>query len=308
MTALQGTYECIYANDARYPPEFRQVTSPPECLYCMGDTSLLSADARARCLSIIGARKASPYGISVTELFAAQACKHNLIVVSGGAYGCDSCAHKAALKAKSPTMCVLGGGFEHLYPARHAQLFQDIIDNKGLLISENPPSAIPMPYMFRKRNRLIAALSKALLIAEAGMPSGTLSTADDALNMGKCVMVVPGAITSAFSKGTNYLLYQGAYPIIDTQSFTDALQSAYPFIDCADALVSKESIENAPPQHPVITAICARSATDDELLAYAQSHVSATFSYTMLMEILVSAELNGEIERLPDGRWSAKIR
>ena len=72
--------------------------------------------------------------------------------------------------------------------------------------------------------------------------------------------------------------------------------------------MSKESVENAPPQHPVITAICARSATDDELLAYAQSHVSATFSYTMLMEILVSAELNGEIERLPDGRWSAKIR
>lgn len=308
MTALQGAYECIYANDARYPLEFHQVVSPPKCLYCMGDTSLLCADARARCFSIIGARKASPYGLSVTELFAAQACQYNLIVVSGGAYGCDSCAHKAALKARCATICVLGGGFEHVYPARHVQLFQHIIDNKGLLISENQPNTIPKPYMFRKRNRLIAALSKALLIAEAGMPSGTLSTADDALNMGKCVMVVPGAITSAFSKGTNYLLYQGAYPIIDTQSFTDALQSAYPFIDCADALVSKESVENAPPQHPVITAICARSATDDELLAYAQSHVSATFSYTMLMEILVSAELNGEIERLPDGRWSAKIR
>lgn len=308
MTALQGAYECIYANDTRYPSEFHQVASPPECLYCMGDTSLLCADARARCLSIIGARKASPYGISVTELFAAHACKHNLIVVSGGAYGCDSCAHKAALKAHCATICVLGGGFEHVYPARHTQLFQDIIDNQGLLISENPPSAIPKPYMFRKRNRLIAALSKALLIAEAGMPSGTLSTADDALSMGKSVMVVPGAITSAFSKGTNYLLYQGAYPIIDTESFTDALQAVYPFIARADATPTKESAENALRQHPVIEVICAHAATDDELLAYAQSHVSATFSYTMLVEILVSAELSGEIERLPDGRWSAKIR
>lgn len=110
-------------------------------------------------------------------------------------------------------MVVLGGGCDCIYPESNRDLFQEVVDKGGAVISEHQWQFPPMPYTFRARNRIIAGLSRATLIVEAGLPSGTFSTADDALSSNREVLVVPGAITSPTSRGANRLLYQGATPI-----------------------------------------------------------------------------------------------
>ena len=124
-------------------------------------------------------------------------------------------------------MVVLGGGCDCIYPESNRDLFQEIIDKGGAVISEHQWQFPPMPYTFRARNRIIAGLSRATLIVEAGLPSGTFSTADDALSSNREVLVVPGAITSPTSRGANRLLYQGATPIVDQETFEDVIFNLY---------------------------------------------------------------------------------
>lgn len=114
-------------------------------------------------------------------------------------------------------------GCDKLYPEENASLFQRIIDAGGAIMSEHQWDTSPLPYMFRARNRLITGMSKGVLIIEAGMPSGTFATADDALAAGKEVMAIPGPITSKQSRGANRLIYQGATPIVDDETFADQL-------------------------------------------------------------------------------------
>lgn len=124
-------------------------------------------------------------------------------------------------------MVVLGGGCDCIYPESNRDLFQEVVDKGGAVISEHQWQFPPMPYTFRARNRIIAGLSRATLIVEAGLPSGTFSTADDALSSNREVLVVPGAITSPTSRGANRLLYQGATPIVDEETFEDVIFNLY---------------------------------------------------------------------------------
>lgn len=212
----------IERGDALYPAAFESVSAPPKCLYLVGDPSALSEG-----LAVVGARKATPYGLGCARRFARIAARRGVVIVSGGARGCDAEAHRAALAEGGKTVAFLGGGCDKIYPAEHRGLFQDIVDAGGALVSEHPWDFPPVPYAFRARNRLIAGLARATLIVEAGLPSGTFSTADEALSAGREVLVVPGAITSASSRGANRLLYQGAAPIVDDESFADALFSIF---------------------------------------------------------------------------------
>lgn len=212
----------IERGDALYPAAFELVSAPPKHLYLVGDPSALSEG-----LAVVGARKATPYGLGCARRFARIAARRGVVIVSGGARGCDAEAHRAALAEGGRTVAFLGGGCDKIYPAEHRGLFQDIVNAGGALVSEHPWEFPPVPYAFRARNRLIAGLARATLIVEAGLPSGTFSTADEALSAGREVLVVPGAITSASSRGANRLLYQGAMPIVDDESFADALFSIF---------------------------------------------------------------------------------
>lgn len=219
---LKGPRFVIDSKSSDYPEQLRELECPPKTLYVVGNPVCLQ-----KSISIVGARKATPYGKTCAEHFASLAAKMNITVVSGGAYGCDSAAHTGALQNSGVSVAVLGGGCNKIYPARNKDLFQQLIDGGGALVSEHEWDFDPLPYTFRLRNRIIAALSKATLIVEAGMPSGTFSTADDALSLGREVMVVPGAITAPNSKGSNHLLFQGAVPIIDDSSFMQLISSLY---------------------------------------------------------------------------------
>lgn len=294
---LKGAYhEIDWASEA-FPESLRAVRNPPEKLYVVGNLEALVPG-----LAVIGARKATPYGRSCARRFARIAAEKGIVIVSGGARGCDSEAHRAALEAQSKTVVFLGGGCDCIYPAEHGALFQRIIDGGGAVASENPWDFWPMPYTFRERNRLIAGLADAVLIVEAGLPSGTFSTADEALEQGKEVLVVPGAITSECSRGSNRLLSQGAVPIVDDESFEDAL-----FHTCGVLKRPGEGTGMPCSDNPIVQAILASPLPVDALHELAVEEFGAADARVRLMESLAEAEAARVIARQPDGKWGPVV-
>lgn len=219
---LAGMRTVLLPDDPRFPAALRSIPRPPKRLYVLGDP-----EALAEGLAVVGARKATPYGIGAAKRFARLAAQRGISVISGGARGCDAAAHEAALSEGAPTVAFLGGGCDVPYPREHAGLFERIALSGGAVVSEHAWDAPALPQQFCTRNRLIAGLARATLIVEAGLPSGTFSTADEALAAGRDVLVVPGAINSASSKGANRLLVQGAAPVVDDESFSDVLFSVF---------------------------------------------------------------------------------
>jgi len=174
----------------------------PHVLFCKGDVSLLKTE----CISIVGTRAPTRYGRDVTELFAKEVASAGFTIVSGLARGVDAISHRIALENDAPTIAVLGCGVDKVYPAENKDLYERIAE-KGLIVSEYFPGAEPLAFRFPHRNRVISALSKGVLVTEAGVKSGTLITVNDALEQGKDVFIVPGNIFSAASKGANEMLH-----------------------------------------------------------------------------------------------------
>jgi DNA processing protein len=180
---------------------------PPLGLWVRGEAS--AGDVFDRAVSVVGSRSATGYGDHVAAEIGYTLAGAGMTVVSGAAYGIDGAAHRGALKAGGPTVAVLGCGIDLAYPAGHSGLI-DGIAGSGLVISEYPPGTRPARYRFLVRNRLIAALSTATVVVEAGVRSGARNTATTAAALGKVVLAVPGPITSAMSVGCHDLLRTGA--------------------------------------------------------------------------------------------------
>lgn len=271
----------------------------PERLYGLGNPEALSPG-----VAVIGARKATPYGLTCTERFAAHIARRGMPVVAGGARGCDLAAHRTALACGGTTVVVLGGGADWAYPQQGKSTFQQVIDSGGAVVAEWPWGTHPLPAYFRERNRIIAGLSVLLVIAEAGLPSGTFSTADAALEQGKEVAVVPGTITSPNSRGSNMLIAQGAPPLLDEEILDCCIEEAFmqhPFASTIspvptgpariDALLAKDAL---------LRALSAEAYRPDELTAY------FGFSAAELSRRLAGYELAGLVERGVDGRYQLK--
>ena len=218
----QHPVQLLTRQSAGYPALLQQLALPPAILYVKGH--LPSSDQG---LAIVGSRKATDYGLGVAAQFGRAAALDGIPVYSGGAYGIDGAAHKAAVEAGGTTVAVLGGGLDHLYPARHLHLF-DRITEKGALITEFAPWEPPLAPQFLQRNRIIVGLSKAVLVVEAGARSGALNTAHTALDENRELFAVPGPIHSATSRGTNGLIKQGARLADDPKDVLDFLQGREP--------------------------------------------------------------------------------
>ena len=294
---LEGARSVVSINSNLYPNLLRQISHPPTKLYVIGNSSLLQEAS----LAVIGARRATPYGLECARMFSSLAAEKGICIVSGGACGCDSAAHRAALESRGVTIVVLGGGCDQIYPQVNFRLFQDIIDAGGAVVSERPWQYPALPFTFRERNRIIAGLAQVLLIVEAGLPSGTFSTADAALNANRDVLVVPGSICSHTSAGSNRLLYQGATPIVDTESFEDALFSFYG--------VLKQEHENlngntAQSNDPLLEALQANPMRLDAILNDIKVPKSISKdAKDWLRSHLVELESSGLVARYPDGRY-----
>lgn len=194
----------------KYPDSLKFIDNRPVFLYIRGNIENLYED----CIAIVGSRNASIYGRNVARKIARELADRNINIVSGLAAGIDKFAHLGALESKTgKTIAVLGTGISdnEIYPFENKKVFENILENKGTIISELKLGTKPLKYNFPLRNRIISGLSTKLIVVEAAKNSGSLITADFALEQGKDIYAVPGNITSENSVGTNELIKQGAY-------------------------------------------------------------------------------------------------
>lgn len=187
----------------------------PFCLWTLGNPDL--RDFAEGGISIVGARAASAYGEHVTANLVSELVSQGHPILSGGAYGIDAVAHRAALASHGITAAVMAGGIDQLYPAGNTNLLRNVIAQDGTVLTELPPGSVPSRVRFLRRNRLIAALTKVTVVVEAAWRSGTLSTANHAFEIGRAVGAVPGPVTSVQSAGCHRLLKESA-----AQCVTDA--------------------------------------------------------------------------------------
>jgi DNA processing protein len=197
--------DIVVLGEERYPAALKNIPNPPQLLYCRGQVELGQGPG----VAIVGSRKATQYGRKVARELAYQLAEKGLTIISGLARGIDSQAHLGALEAGGTTISVLGSGINIVYPRDNLDLYQRICQ-KGLVISEFPWDAPPLPNHFPLRNRIISGLALGVLVVEAREKSGALITADFALEQGREVFAVPGPIKSPYSAGTNNLIKQGA--------------------------------------------------------------------------------------------------
>lgn len=300
---LKGERRVLYPDDRSFPEALRRIPEPPKKLHVIGNV-----DALREGIAIVGARKATPYGLSCAAHFAGIAAESGIVVISGGARGCDAASHRAAVQRKAPTVVFLGGGCDEVYPRENIALFQEVIDCGGAVASEEDWTMPPIAYMFRRRNRLIAGLAKATLIVEAGLPSGTFSTADEALAADKDVLVVPGAITSKQSRGANRLIYQGATPIVDDETFHDQIFSIFDKMARSDGGCEIEGSTSNNAEGRILEALAAEQLTIDQLLGIARDSGEDRDPKLWLMTWLASAQKEGLVARYPNGRYGAVVR
>ena len=183
----QNNIKMITIKDEIYPSKLRNIYDPPVVLYVRGNEKILNNPS----IAIIGSRRCSNYGKQVAKQFAYNLSKHNINVVSGLAKGIDADAHVGAIKAKKPTIAVVGSGLDIVYPKENVTICQEIIKTGGAIISEYIVGTKPEKIYFPARNRIISGLSSGILVVEAGRKSGTLITVDFALEQGKNIYAIP---------------------------------------------------------------------------------------------------------------------
>lgn len=212
----------FFPEDAGYTSRLRGLDVVPEKLYAIGDVDVLDSEM----LAVIGVRRGTPYGYRCVDRFVGFAAGEGVTVLTGGARGIESEAIDVALACGSKCAVVLAGGLDNPWPTENVEQFQRVIDGGGVIVSERSWEVAPTPHMFRSRTRIIAALCRAMLVIEAGLPSGVFSTADAALGLNRPVFAIPGSVFCDASRGCNALLEVGAVPVCDERSFEAALANA----------------------------------------------------------------------------------
>lgn len=212
--------------DADYPMRLRNIFEPPCLLYVKGTLPLIDEEAA---IAMVGTRKATPYGVETAEELAYAMAKQGALIVSGGAYGIDTAAHRGALRAGAKTVALLGCGIDVVYPTGNEWLYRDVAAS-GALLTEYPPGTPALGAHFPVRNRIISGLCLATVVVEAPEGrSGALITAHTALEQGRDVFAVPGPIKAPMSRGCNRLIADGAAALVaDTSDVLWEYEARYP--------------------------------------------------------------------------------
>ncbi len=214
---LDKGVQILLPDKPAFPQRLREIEDCPLALYVKGHV-----DFSKPAIGIVGSRRATDYGRAMAKYFAKELSRQGIHVISGLAYGIDIEAHKGCLENKGQTSAVLGGGLHACYPQKHHAYFQEI-QYQGCVLSEEPYGRGVEPYMFPKRNRLISGISEGVLVVEAAKKSGSLITADFALEQGRDVYAVPGRLFDKACQGTNDLIRQGAKPVFDVDDILNDL-------------------------------------------------------------------------------------
>ncbi len=306
--AVRRDLRILTRDDAEYPSMIAALPDAPVVLYVKGELP----EGRVR-LALVGSRRATAYGRQFARELAGDLAALGVEVVSGGARGIDTWAHRGALEAGGRTVAVLGCGFAHTYPPENADLFKAIAAS-GAIVSEFPIETSPLAENFPRRNRLISALSAGTIVVEATDKSGSLITAGHALEQGREVMAVPGPVTSEQSRGCHRLIQQGAKLV---QTVEDVLSELSPMY--RDALAREAHGSTPGPSGPVPPDGPAQDLTQDEVAVLAlfddprPVHVdrlaeNATFGVARLQTALFALALRGCIDPLAGGYYVARPR
>lgn len=247
-------------------------------------------------ISVVGSRKVSLYGRSVTEDLVQQLCGAGVCIVSGLALGVDSVAHQAAINSHGKTIAVLPSGIKKIYPASHSGLARKIVATGGATISEYGGTELPMKHQFIERNRIIAALGEALLVTEAAERSGSLHTARFALELGKPVLAVPGNIDSPTSVGTNNLIKMGATPVTCVEDILHVL----------DIGMDRKSpqLQNVYGDNEKETTIL--ELLKDRPMKGSDLYLACRFTTADYQQTLTMLEIKGRIRPLGNDTWTSK--
>lgn len=227
----------IEIQDKKYPELLKKIKDAPKKLYYKGE---FDEDIFKNCLAVVGSRRLTSYGRRMTELLVSEIAVKGITIVSGFMYGGDEAAHRTAVEAGGRTIAVMPCGINVIHPEYQEDLYNKILNNNGLIISEFEGDLLPALWTYPKRNRIVAGLSKAVLVVEAGLNSGTLITTEFAKTFGRKIFAVPGPLTSEVSRGTAQLIKQGAEIVIEA---SDILK--YFNISTIDSIKANSSKKNS---------------------------------------------------------------
>lgn len=302
-------HQVLTLGDPAYPADLLQLADPPLMLYALSGRPLPHSEGPLQAVAVVGSRNPSAQGLENAHAFAHSLVGQGFCVVSGLALGIDGAAHEGALSAATgsadtalwPTLAVVGTGLDRVYPRQHRDLAHRVA-LQGVMLSEYPLGTPPLAANFPKRNRLIAALSRGTLVVEAALASGSLVTARLAAEQGKEVYAIPGSIHSPQSKGCHALIRQGAKLVETVHDILEELPAA-----------SSHPVQLGLPMAPrsEATDCDAEAANGDEVLA-ALGQEPCTLDTLQarcgwptpaLQARLLTLELNGQLSRLPGGRF-----
>lgn len=277
----------LHPGKANYPKQLMSLGHTSPAIYAIGSLDVLKKPL----ISIIGARKATPYGLACAQIAGRIAAECGIVVVSGGAIGCDSEAAKSALASGGQTIVIPGCGPDILYPTSNNRLFCDALSTGGCVLSNIAWGVGPTKQTFVSRNEIIAALGQSLIVCEAGLKSGTFTTANMAAGLGKRIYAVPGSIFSSTSRGTNHLLEIGASIVVDEQALEMLISLDYGRL----RLISETE---AKPPDKLVEALVANPMNTQEIATFLKLDVPSTFA------LIADYEAAGIIERQFDGKYA----
>jgi DNA processing protein len=285
--------------DVDYPRLLLETPSPPPILYYRGEVDLSENLAQKPLVSIVGTRKPTEYGMRWTRQISTALAKNNFTVVSGMAEGIDTECHLAAMKAGGRTLAVLGTGVDVIYPHKNRDLYKQILTS-GLVLSEYSAKTPPDRTHFPRRNRIIAGLTRAVLVMEAPIKSGALITARYANEFGRDVYALPGRLDDQPSQGCLKLLYQGAVPILRELDELLKMLGAIPQLDVIEASPAAQELpllNLSPELEQVMNAISSESLPFDFIIQQTGMNAGSVSS------ALLQLELMGLISQLPGMRY-----
>ncbi|MBU0479638.1 MAG: DNA-processing protein DprA [Proteobacteria bacterium] len=285
-------------DDPGYPAMLREIPGPPALIYVRGSAASLSGPA----ISIVGSRAASSYGTRAAEDLAGQLARLGYTIVSGLALGIDTAAHRGALQAGGKTIAVLGCGVDIVYPRQNLKLYGDIQGN-GAVISEYPFGTKPESFRFPGRNRIISGLSRGVVIVEAARRSGSLITANYALEQGREVFAVPGRVDSPKSEGTHRLLQDGAKLVLNADDIVNELGPDCPSSGDAVASVKarKKDLPELDEQEKVLLGLLeVYPKPIDDIITESGMPVEK------VNELMLLLELKGACEVLPGRQYQLR--
>jgi DNA processing protein len=286
----------ITSESPTYPRQLREIHAPPIVLYVWGE--LTERDQHG--IGVIGSRRTTHYGAECAKKLSYQLAYAGLTVISGLARGIDTAAHQGALAAKGRTVAVIGSGLSKLYPPENAALAEKIRSGHGAIVSEFSMAIEPDRQTFPMRNRIISGWSHGILVVEAGLNSGALITASQAIEQGRCVYAVPGHINAPSAHGSNRLIQQGAKLVMDANDILEDLQILFPEKQRLPEPAARPLPDLREEERRVYEAIRATETPIDQISATSELPAGIVNS------VLLRLELMRLVKQLP-GKYFVKL-